>query len=192
MKIDDKTGLVQVDECLRTNVPNVYAIGDLTPGPQVAQKAFSEGVAVAETIAGIPTCVDLNFIPTVVYTIPEVACLGLNEEELKARNMDYVIGTHPFAFTGRARSLGMTEGLAKVLVDPKTDDILGIHIIGPNAIDMIGECSLCMQLKAKSSDFARSLHGHPAFAEALHEAFVSVHLKKTTVGAAKAGAGAAA
>jgi dihydrolipoamide dehydrogenase len=189
VKLDDKTGLVQVDECCRTNVPNVYAIGDLTAGPQVAQKAYSQGIAVAETIAGTPTCVDLSFIPTVVYTIPEVACLGLNEEELKVRNRDYVIGTHPFAFTGRARSMGMTEGLAKVLVDPKTDEILGIHIIGPNAIDMIGECSLGMQLKAKSSDFAQSLHGHPAFAEALHEAFVSVHLAKSAPVAARAAAG---
>ena len=174
VNIDDKTGQVLVDEAYRTSVPSIYAIGDLIPGPMLAHKASAEGIAAAECIAGLPGEVNYDAIPAVVYTWPEVASVGLTEEQAKEQDIPYCVGSYPFSGAGRARCMGEKDGFVKLIAHAKTDRILGVHIIGPRAADMIAECVLAIEFGASSEDIARTIHGHPTFAEALQEAAMAV------------------
>ena len=174
VKTDAKTGHVLVDESYRTNIPTVYAIGDLIPGPMLAHKASAEGIAAVECIAGLPGEVNYDAIPAVVYTWPEVASVGLTEEQVKERNVPYCVGTYPFSGAGRARCMGEKDGFVKLITHSKTDRILGVHIIGPRAADMIAECVLAVEFGASSEDIARTIHGHPTFSEALQEAAMAI------------------
>lgn len=172
--MDKKTGHVLVDEDFQTNVPGVYAIGDLIPGPALAHKASAEGTAAVECIAGRAGEVNYDTIPSVVYTWPEVASVGLTEEAVKAKDIPYCVGSFPFSGAGRARCMGETDGFVKLIAHSKTDRILGVHIIGPRAADMIAECVLALEFGASSEDIARTVHGHPTFSEALMEAALAV------------------
>jgi dihydrolipoyl dehydrogenase len=170
IETDPRTGKIIIDASYRTRIPSVYAIGDLVAGPMLAHKASAEGIAAAEIIAGLPGEVNYDAIPAIVYTWPEVACVGLTEAQVKTRKIPYCIGSFPFSGAGRARCMGETEGFVKIISHAKTDRILGVHIIGPRAADMIAECVLAMEFGAASEDIARTIHGHPTFAEALQEA----------------------
>jgi dihydrolipoamide dehydrogenase len=172
--MDSETGHIPVDESFRTNVPSIYAIGDLIPGPMLAHKASAEGIAAVECIAGLPGEVNYDAIPAVIYTWPEVACVGMTEEQVKQRHIPFCVGTYPFSGAGRARCMGEKDGFVKLIAHGKTDRILGVHIIGPRASDMIAECVLAMEFGASSEDIARTVHGHPTFSEALHEAAMAV------------------
>jgi dihydrolipoamide dehydrogenase len=174
IETDAKSGHVLVNETYRTNVPTIYAIGDLIPGPMLAHKASAEGIAAVECIAGLPGEVNYDAIPSVVYTWPEVASVGLTEEQVKERNIPFCVGTYPFSGAGRARCMGEKDGFVKLIAHSKTDRILGVHIIGPRAADMIAECVLAVEFGASSEDVSRTVHGHPTFAEALQEAAMSV------------------
>jgi len=171
---DTATGHILVDETYQTNISGVYAIGDLIPGPMLAHKASAEGIAAVECIAGHAGEVNYDAIPSVVYTWPEVASVGLTEEQVKEREIPYCVGSYPFSGTGRARCMGETDGFVKLIAHGKTDRILGVHIIGPRAADMIAECVLAIEFGASSEDIARTIHGHPTFAEALQEAAMGV------------------
>jgi dihydrolipoamide dehydrogenase len=171
---DPETGQIVVDASYQTSVPGIYAIGDLIPGPMLAHKASAEGIATVECIAGKPGEVNYDALPAVIYTWPEVASVGSTEEQIKAQDIPYCVGTYPFTGAGRARCMGETEGFVKVIAHAKTDRILGIHIIGPRAADMIAECGLAVEMGASSEDIARTVHGHPTFAEALQEAAMGV------------------
>lgn len=173
LKMDDR-GYIQVDSNCRTNLPNVYAVGDVVRGPMLAHKASEEGVAVAETIAGQSGRVNLDTIPWVIYTSPEIAWVGKTEQELKAAGIQYKAGQFPFMANGRARALGETTGFVKVLADAKTDRILGVHMIGPYVSEMIAEAVTAMEFAASSEDIARIVHAHPSLSEVLHEAALSV------------------
>lgn len=170
VETDASTGCVKVDANYRTSVTSIYAIGDLVAGPMLAHKASAEGIAAVECIAGLPGEVNYDAVPAVIYTWPEVASVGLSEQQLKERNIPYRSGTYPFAGNGRARCMGETDGLAKLLAHQKTGRILGVHIIGPRASEMIAECVLAVELGATAETIARTIHGHPTFAEALQEA----------------------
>jgi len=174
VETDLETGCIKVDSAYRTNIPSIYAIGDLIPGPMLAHKASAEGIAVAEIIAGRPGEVNYDAIPSIIYTWPEVASVGMTEEQVKERDIPYCSGTYPFTGAGRARCMGETDGFVKVLAHEKTDRILGVHIIGPRAADMIAESVLAIELGGSSEDIARTVHGHPTFAEALQEAAMAV------------------
>jgi dihydrolipoamide dehydrogenase len=164
-------GKVVVDEhTLQTNVPNIYAIGDVVRGAMLAHKAEEEGVFVAEVIAGQKPHINYNLIPGVVYTWPEVAAVGQTEEELKAAGIAYKMGSFPFKALGRATASGDLDGLVKVLADKTTDEILGVHIIGARAADMIGEAVTAMEFRASAEDIARTSHAHPTYLEAMKEA----------------------
>ena len=170
VETDASTGCVKVDANYRTSVASIYAIGDLVAGPMLAHKASAEGIAAVECIAGLPGEVNYDAVPAVIYTWPEVASVGLSEQQLKERNIPYRSGTYPFAGNGRARCMGETDGLVKLLAHQKSGRILGIHIIGPRASEMIAECVLAVELEATAETIARTIHGHPTFAEALQEA----------------------
>jgi dihydrolipoamide dehydrogenase len=170
----DERGFVQVDDACRTNLPNVWAVGDVVRGPMLAHKAEEEGVAVAERIAGQHGHVNFNTIPWVIYTSPEIAWVGQTEQQLKAAGRAYRPGTFPFAANGRARALGDTTGLVKFLADAKTDEILGVHIVGPLASELIAEAVVAMEFRASSEDIARICHAHPSLAEATKEAALAV------------------
>ena len=174
IKIDGKTGQVVVDNEYRTNIGSIYAIGDLIAGPMLAHKASAEGVAAVECIAGLAGEINYDAIPSVIYTSPEVASVGLTEEQVKERGIEYCVGSYPFSGAGRARCMGETEGLVKVIAHGRTDRVLGVHIIGARASDMIAECVLALEFGASSEDIARTIHAHPTFAEALHEAALAV------------------
>ncbi|MFZ5569158.1 MAG: dihydrolipoyl dehydrogenase [Thermodesulfobacteriota bacterium] len=174
VETDPRTGHIRVGEDYRTSVEGIYAIGDLIAGPMLAHKASAEGVAAVECMAGLPGEVNYDAIPSVIYTWPEVASVGLTEEQVKERGMPYCVGTHPFSGTGRARCMGEKDGFVKVIAQSKTDRILGVHIIGPRAADMIAESVLAMEFGASSEDLARTVHGHPTFAEALQEAALGI------------------
>lgn len=165
----DPGGFVVVDEKYRTTVPGVYAVGDLVPGPMLAHKASAEGAAVVDGMAGLSGEVDYDAIPCVVYTFPEVAAVGKSEEELKKLGIEYRAGTFPFAGTGRARCIGETDGFAKLLAHARSGRILGAHIIGPWASELIAECVLAMRFHLKAEDLSRTIHAHPTLSEALHE-----------------------
>jgi dihydrolipoamide dehydrogenase len=166
----DERGRVQVNEHLETNVPGIYAIGDVIKGAMLAHKAEEEGVFVAEVIAGQKPHINYLLIPGVVYTWPEVASVGHTEEELKAAKTPYKVGSFPFKASGRARASMDTDGLVKVLAHAETDEILGVHMVGPRAADMIAEAVVAMEFRASAEDIARMSHAHPTFTEALKEA----------------------
>ncbi|MDY6790591.1 MAG: dihydrolipoyl dehydrogenase [Thermodesulfobacteriota bacterium] len=170
VRIDVKTGQVPVNEKFQTNVPHIYAIGDLIPGPMLAHTASAEGIAAVECMAGQPGEVNYDAIPAIIYTAPEVATVGLTEEQVKERGVPYCVGTYPFTGAGRARCMGETDGFIKLISHSKTDRILGVHIIGARAADIIAECVLALEFGASSEDIARTIHGHPTFSEALMEA----------------------
>jgi dihydrolipoamide dehydrogenase len=163
-------GRVQTDKHWRTNVAGIYAIGDVIAGPMLAHKAEDEGVAVAETIAGQAGHVNYNVIPSVVYTEPEVASVGQTEEELKAAGIEYVAGKFPFSANGRARAMNSTDGFVKFLADKATDTVLGVHIVGHGAGDLIHEAAVLMEFGGSSEDLGRTCHAHPTLSEAVREA----------------------
>ena len=167
-------GEVVVDADCKTNLPNVWAIGDVVRGPMLAHKAEEEGVAVAERIAGQHGHVNFNTIPWVIYTSPEIAWVGQTEEQLKAEGRAYKAGTFPFMANGRARALGDTTGMVKMLADAISDEILGVHIVGPMASELIAECVVAMEFRASSEDIARICHAHPSLSEATKEAALAV------------------
>lgn len=171
---DPASGHILVDETYRTSVPGIYAIGDLIPGPMLAHKASFEGIAAVECIAGRAGEVNYDAIPAVVYTWPEVAGVGLTEEQVRESETPYCVGSYPFSGAGRARCMGETDGFVKMITHGKTDRILGVHIIGPRAADMIAECVLALEFGASSEDISRTVHGHPTFSEALQEAAMNV------------------
>ncbi|MBK9245730.1 MAG: dihydrolipoyl dehydrogenase [Burkholderiales bacterium] len=170
----DERGFVAVDDACRTNLPNVWAVGDVVRGPMLAHKAEEEGVAVAERIAGQHGHVDFNTIPWVIYTSPEIAWVGQTEQQLKSAGRAYKAGTFPFAANGRARALGDTTGLVKFLADAATDEILGVHMIGPMVSELIAEAVVAMAFRASSEDIARICHAHPSLSEATKEAALAV------------------
>jgi dihydrolipoamide dehydrogenase len=173
LKVDER-GFVVVDDDCRTNLPNVWAIGDVVRGPMLAHKAEEEGVAVAERIAGQKPHVNFNTVPWVIYTSPEIAWVGQTEEALKAEGRAYRAGVFPFAANGRARALGDTTGLVKVIADATSDEVLGVHIVGPVASELIAEAVMAMEFKASSEDIARICHAHPSLSEATKEAALAV------------------
>ena len=170
----DERGAIVVDADCKTNLPNVWAVGDVVRGPMLAHKAEEEGVAVAERIAGQHGHVNFNTIPWVIYTNPEIAWVGQTEEQLKAAGRAYKAGTFPFMANGRARAFGDTTGMVKMLADAATDEILGVHIVGPMASELIAECVVAMEFRASSEDIARICHAHPSLSEATKEAALAV------------------
>jgi dihydrolipoamide dehydrogenase len=170
----DNRGRVIIDPHFRTNVAGVYAIGDVVAGPMLAHKAEEEGVAVAEIIAGQAGHVNYDVIPNVVYTYPEIAAVGKTEEELKAAGVAYQVGKFPFSANARARANLATDGFVKILADAKTDRVLGVHILGPDAEAMIAEAAIAMEFGASSEDIARTCHAHPTLSEAMKEAALAV------------------
>ena len=170
----DKKGKITVNKNFETNVKNVYAIGDVIDGPMLAHKAEEEGIAVAELIAGQSGHVNYDIIPGVIYTSPEVAYVGKNEEELKEEKINFKVGKFPFMANSRAKAINEPEGFVKILAESATDRVLGVHIIGPHAGEMIAEMSVAMEFGASSEDIARTCHAHPTFSEAIKEAALSV------------------
>ncbi|RJX31004.1 MAG: dihydrolipoyl dehydrogenase [Oxalobacter sp.] len=170
----DENGFIGVDANCRTNLPNVWAVGDVVRGPMLAHKAEEEGMAVAERIAGQRGHVDFNTIPWVIYTAPEIAWVGRNEQQLKATGVAYKVGTFPFLANGRARAMGDTVGMVKVLADATTDEVLGVHILGPMASELIGEAVMAVAFRATAEDIARICHAHPTLSEAMREAALAV------------------
>lgn len=170
----DERGAIVVDGECKTNLPNVWAVGDVVRGPMLAHKAEEEGVAVAERIAGQHGHVNFNTIPWVIYTSPEIAWVGETEEQLKASGRAYRSGSFPFMANGRARAMGDTTGMVKMLADAATDEILGVHIVGPSASELIAECVMAMEFRASSEDIARICHAHPSLSEATKEAALAV------------------
>jgi len=173
LKLDER-GFVIVDNDCRTNLQGVWAIGDVVRGPMLAHKAEEEGVAVAERIAGRHAHVDFNTVPWVIYTSPEIAWVGKTEQQLKAEGVKYRSGQFPFMANGRARALGDTTGFVKFLADEKTDRILGVHIIGPMASELISEAVVAMEFRASAEDIALICHAHPSLSEAMKEAALAV------------------
>ena len=169
VKITER-GMIEVNDHLQTNVPNIYAIGDVVRGAMLAHKAEEEGVFVAEVIAGQKPHIDYNLIPGVLYTWPEVAAVGKTEEQLKEAGVEYKVGSFPFKALGRSRASGDTDGFVKILADAKTDEVLGIHMLGARTADLIAEAVVAMEFKASAEDIARMSHAHPTYAEAMKEA----------------------
>jgi dihydrolipoamide dehydrogenase len=167
---DPKTGRVEVDDDFRTSVPGVYAVGDLIAGPMLAHKASEEGVVFAERLAGMKPHVNYDAIPSVIYIWPEVASVGLTEEQLRERGTRYRVGKFRFAASGRARAMDETDGWVKVLAHEKTDRVLGVHILGPRASELIAECVTVMEYHGSAEDIARCTHAHPTLSEAVGEA----------------------
>ena len=173
LKLDER-GFIVVDDDCKTNLPNVWAVGDVVRGPMLAHKAEEEGVALAERIAGQHGHVNFATIPSVIYTSPEIAWVGRNEQQLKTAGVDYKAGSFPFLANGRARALGDTTGFVKILADAKTDEVLGVHIIGPMASELISEAVTIMEFRGAAEDIARICHAHPTLSEAVKEAALAV------------------
>ena len=174
----DEKGKVKVNKNFETNVKNIYAIGDVIEGPMLAHKAEEEGIAVAELIAGQSGHVNYDIIPGVIYTSPEVASVGKTEEQLKTNKNNYKVGKFPFMANSRAKAIDETEGFVKILADSLTDKVLGVHIIGPHAGEMIAEMAIAMEFGASSEDIARTCHAHPTFSEAIKEAALSIEKRQ--------------
>ncbi|MBY0456194.1 MAG: dihydrolipoyl dehydrogenase [Gemmataceae bacterium] len=170
VKYDPKSGRIDVDAHFQTNVPGVYAIGDLITGPMLAHKASEEGVVLAESLAGMKPHINYDAIPSVIYIWPEVASVGLTEEQIKEKGIEYRVGKFKFAATGRAKAMDEQDGFVKVLADAKTDRVLGVHILGPRASDLIAECVTIMEYRGSAEDIARCTHAHPTLSEAVGEA----------------------
>jgi dihydrolipoamide dehydrogenase len=174
VSVDPKTGKVPVDAHFRTNVPTISAIGDLIDGPMLAHKAEDEGIACAEILAGKPGHVNYDTIPSVIYTWPELASVGLTEEQAKERGLNYRVGKFPFQANGRAKAMDETEGLVKIMADAVTDRVIGVHILGPRASEMIAEAVGVMEFAGSAEDIARTCHAHPTLSEATREAALAV------------------
>ena len=170
----DKKGRIKVNKNFQTNIKNIYAIGDVIEGPMLAHKAEEEGMAVAEIISGQSGHVNYDIIPGVIYTSPEVATIGKTEEQLKEQKLDYKVGKFPFMANSRAKAIDEPEGFVKILADSRTDRVLGVHMIGPHAGELIAEMAVAMEFGASSEDIARTCHAHPTFSEAVKEAALSV------------------
>ncbi len=173
----DERGRIKVDAHYRTNVQGIYAIGDVIAGPMLAHKAEDEGIAVAEIVAGQAGHVNYGVIPNVVYTEPEIATLGQSEEELKAAGIAYKAGKFPFTANGRARAMNAADGFVKILADAETDRVLGVHILGHGASEMIHEAAVVMEFGGSSEDLARTCHAHPTMSEAVREAALATFFK---------------
>ena len=173
VKLDKKKRII-VNKNFQTNIQNIFAIGDVIEGPMLAHKAEEEGIAVAELISGQSGHVNYDVIPGVIYTSPEVASVGKTEEQLKSLGLKYKIGKFPFMANSRAKAIDESEGFVKILADEKTDKVLGVHLIGPHAGELIAEMALAMEFGASSEDIARTCHAHPTFSEAVKEAALSV------------------
>ncbi|HYW04488.1 MAG TPA: FAD-dependent oxidoreductase, partial [Gammaproteobacteria bacterium] len=173
LQLDEK-GYINIDDKCRTNLPGVYAVGDVVRGPMLAHKGSEEGIAVAETIAGGQGHVNYETIPSVIYTHPEIAWVGRNEAQLKSAGTDYRSGSFPYTASGRALALGDTEGVVKILSDARTDAILGVHIFGAQASELIAEAVVAMEFGSSSEDLARIVHAHPTLSETVHEAALAV------------------
>lgn len=170
----DKRGKIQIDKHFRTGVPGIWAIGDVVDGPMLAHKAEDEGMAVAEIIKGLPGHVNYDAIPNIVYTDPELAMVGQTEEQLKEAEIAYKVGRYKFSPNGRAKALGQTEGMVKILAHATTDRILGVHIVGPRASELIAEAVLAMEFGASAEDLVRTSHAHPTLSEVIREAAMAV------------------
>jgi dihydrolipoamide dehydrogenase len=172
--MDERSGRVLVDEDFQTSIPGIYAIGDLIDGPMLAHKAEDDGIAFAERFAGMKTQVNHDTIPSVIYTWPEVASVGSTQEQLQAADREFRVGKFPFSANARARCMDETEGLVKILADARTDRVLGVHIIGPRASELIAECVTVMEFAGSAEDIARICHAHPTLSEAVREAALAV------------------
>ncbi|MCC5794044.1 MAG: dihydrolipoyl dehydrogenase [Chromatiales bacterium] len=170
----DERGFIEVDDECRTSAPNIWAVGDVVRGPMLAHKGSEEGVMVADLIAGRHAEVNYSVIPSIIYTAPEIAWVGQTEEELKESGRKYKVGTFNFAASGRARAMEQAAGLVKVLADTDTDRLLGVHIVGPMAGELLAEAVVAMEFEASAEDLQRVIHGHPTLTEAVHEAALSV------------------
>jgi dihydrolipoamide dehydrogenase len=170
----DARGFIEVDEHCRTGVPHVWAVGDVVRGPMLAHKGKEEGVMVADLIAGLFGEVNYKVIPSVIYTAPEIAWVGLTESQVKAGGRPYKVGTFPFAASGRARAMEAAQGMVKVIAAVDDDEILGVHVIGPMAGELIGEAVLALEYSASTEDLQRTIHAHPTLSEAIHEAALAV------------------
>jgi dihydrolipoamide dehydrogenase len=173
LKVDER-GFIVVDDDCRTSLPNVWAIGDVVRGPMLAHKAEEEGIVVAERIAGQKPHFDLNTVPSVIYTTPEIAWVGKTEQQLKAEGVEYRAGVFPFSANARARALGDTTGMVKFVAHAKTDEILGVHIIGPLASELIAEAVVAMEFRGSAEDIGMICHAHPSLSEAMKEAALAV------------------
>ena len=176
VKLDDR-GFIEVDGHCRTGVPNVWAVGDVVRGPMLAHKGKEEGVMVADLIAGHFAEVNYKVIPSVIYTAPEIAWVGQTEQQVKAGGRPYKVGTFPFSASGRARAMEAAQGFAKIVSAQDDDEVLGIHVIGPLAGELIGEAVLAMEYSASTEDIQRTIHAHPTLCEAIHEAALAVDKK---------------
>ena len=168
------SGCINVNDQCQTSIPNVYAIGDCVRGPMLAHKGSEEGVMVAELIAGDIAELNYDIIPSVIYTSPEIAWAGKNELELRDAGIEYKVGVFPFAASGRAKAMEQASGMVKMISSKENDQILGVHIIGPMAGELIGEVVLAMEFEASSEDIQRTIHAHPSLSEAIHEASLAV------------------
>jgi dihydrolipoamide dehydrogenase len=166
----DQRGFIVVDDHCRTGVANVYAVGDCVRGPMLAHKAKEEGVMVADLIAGLYGHTNYNVVPSVIYTAPEMAWVGQTEAQARATGVTVKVGSFPFAASGRARAMEASGGFAKIVADADTDQILGVHIIGPMAGELIAEACLALEYNASCEDLQRTMHAHPTLSEAVHEA----------------------
>jgi dihydrolipoamide dehydrogenase len=180
LKLDER-GFIEVDEDCRTNLPNVWAIGDVVRGPMLAHKAEEEGVVVAERIAGQKPHFDLNTVPWVIYTSPEIAWVGKSEQQLKAQGVEYRAGVFPFSANARARALGDTSGFVKVISESRSDEILGVHIIGPFASELIAEAVVAMEFRSCAEDIGMIIHAHPSLSEALKDAALGVDKRSLNI-----------
>ena len=170
----DPKGRIVVDAHWQTNVPGIYAIGDVTPGAMLAHKAMDEGIALAERLAGLAGHVNYEAVPWIIYTSPEIAWVGRGEDQLKAQGVSYKTGSYPFTANPRARTLGDTDGMVKIMADARTDRLLGVMVIGPRAGDLIAEAAIAFEFGASAEDLARSMHAHPTLSEAVKEAALGV------------------
>ncbi len=168
-------GFLAVDKQMRTKVPNIYAVGDIAGQPMLAHKGSKEGLVAAGVISGLPEEYDVRCVPAVIFTSPEMASVGLTEEQCKEQGLDYLTGQFPFAASGRAMSLMETEGMVKVIADAKTDEVLGVHMVGPEVTELIAEATLAIEMGATTEDIARTIHAHPTLPEAMMEAAEAVH-----------------
>ena len=178
----DEKGFISVDEQCQTNTPNVWAIGDVVRGPMLAHKGSEEGMMVAEIIAGKYAKMNYNLVPSVIYTHPEIAWVGKNEEELKTDKLEYKVGKFPFAASGRALAIDQSTGFVKILSDAKTDTILGVHVFGPSAAEIVQQALISMEFGASSEDIGLTIFSHPTVSEALHEAALSVNNQAIHIG----------
>ena len=181
VKLDER-GFVSVDEFCQTNAANVWAIGDVVRGPMLAHKGSEEGIMVAERIAGKHAEMNYDLVPSVIYTHPEIAWVGKNEEELKNNSIDYKVGKFPFAASGRALAVDQSVGFVKVISDAKTDTILGVHVFGPSAAEIVQQALISMEFGASSEDLGLTIFSHPTVSEALHEAALAVNNEAIHIG----------